>query len=86
MNSAPLTETAPPPGRSRPGGVRSWLLGVNPAAKLITAVVLSLGLIPAVDPVTGGVVLAVTAAAFAVLLELRQLTARPAARTAREPR
>lgn len=31
-------------------------------------------------------VLAVTAAAFAVLLELRQLTARPAARTAREPR
>ncbi|GAA3988381.1 energy-coupling factor transporter transmembrane component T family protein [Thermobifida alba] len=62
MNSAPLTETGPPSGRSRPGGVRSWLLGVNPAAKLITAVVLSLGLIPAVDPVTGGVVLAVTAA------------------------
>ncbi|MEY9213620.1 energy-coupling factor transporter transmembrane protein EcfT [Thermobifida halotolerans] len=46
----------------RPVGVRSWLLGVNPAAKLIAALVISFGLIPAVDPVTGGVVLAVTAA------------------------
>ncbi|GAA3750770.1 energy-coupling factor transport system permease protein [Spinactinospora alkalitolerans] len=39
------------------GGARYWLLRRNPAAKLIAALLLSLGLIPAVDPVTGGIVL-----------------------------
>ena len=57
--------TSAPAGRAAPGngqpGVRSWLLGINPAAKLIAACVISFGLIPAVDPVTGGIVLAVTA-------------------------
>lgn len=42
------------------GGARSWLVGVNPAAKLLAALVISLGLLPAVDPVTGGIVLAAT--------------------------
>ncbi|KUP97220.1 energy-coupling factor transporter transmembrane component T family protein [Thermobifida cellulosilytica] len=58
MSFASLSGTA----HGRPRGARSWLLGVNPAAKLVAALVLSLGLLPAVDPVTGGVVLAVTAA------------------------
>ncbi|GLU46674.1 energy-coupling factor transporter transmembrane component T family protein [Nocardiopsis ansamitocini] len=40
------------------GGARYWLLGLNPAAKVIAALVLSFGLIPAIDPVTGGIVLA----------------------------
>ncbi|TDQ53606.1 energy-coupling factor transporter transmembrane component T family protein [Actinorugispora endophytica] len=40
------------------GGARYWLLGFNPAAKLIAALVLAVGLVPAVDAVTGGVVLA----------------------------
>lgn len=44
------------------GGARYWLTGLNPAAKLLAALMIGIGLIPAVDAVTGGVVL------FAVLL------------------
>ncbi|GAB3714373.1 energy-coupling factor transporter transmembrane component T family protein [Nocardiopsis oceani] len=44
------------------GGARYWLMGRNPAAKLLAAMLIGLGLVPAVDAVTGGVVL------FAVLL------------------
>ncbi|MEE2038421.1 energy-coupling factor transporter transmembrane component T [Nocardiopsis sp. CT-R113] len=40
------------------GGARYWLARLNPAAKLLAALVLGIGLIPAVDAVTGGVVLA----------------------------
>ena len=39
------------------GGARAWLARSNPAAKLLAALVLALGMIPAVDAVTGGVVL-----------------------------
>ncbi|OLT26817.1 cobalt ABC transporter [Nocardiopsis sp. CNR-923] len=42
----------------RGGGARYWMTGLNPAAKLLAALVLGLGLVPAVDAVTGGVVLA----------------------------
>ncbi|MFV2195867.1 energy-coupling factor transporter transmembrane component T family protein [Nocardiopsis sp. LOL_012] len=44
------------------GGARHWLAARNPAAKLLAALVLGLGLVPAVDAVTGGVVLAVVLA------------------------
>ncbi|WP_179829639.1 energy-coupling factor transporter transmembrane component T family protein [Nocardiopsis aegyptia] len=47
--------TADGPGGT---GARAWLTGLNPAAKLLAALVLALGLVPAVDAVTGGVVLA----------------------------
>ncbi|MCY9787853.1 energy-coupling factor transporter transmembrane protein EcfT [Nocardiopsis sp. EMB25] len=40
------------------GGARYWMTGLNPAAKLLAALILALGLVPAVDAVTGGVVLA----------------------------
>lgn len=40
------------------GGARYWLLGFNPAAKLAAALLLAVGLVPAVDAVTCGVVLA----------------------------
>ncbi|MGQ4271265.1 energy-coupling factor transporter transmembrane component T family protein [Nocardiopsis changdeensis] len=39
------------------GGASTWLTRFNPAAKLLAALVLGLGLVPAVDAVTGGVVL-----------------------------
>ncbi|MDE3721578.1 energy-coupling factor transporter transmembrane component T [Nocardiopsis sp. N85] len=39
------------------GGARHWLTRFNPAAKLVAALILGLGLVPAVDAVTGGVVL-----------------------------
>ncbi|MEU3016367.1 energy-coupling factor transporter transmembrane component T [Nocardiopsis sp. NPDC007018] len=39
------------------GGARYWLTGLNPAAKLLAALIIGIGLIPAVDAVTGGVVL-----------------------------
>ena len=39
------------------GGIRYWLVGLNPAAKLLAALTLSIGLLPAMDAVTGGVVL-----------------------------
>lgn len=45
-------------------GARHWLTRFNPAAKLLAALVLALGLVPAADPVTGTVVLA---AALAVV-------------------
>jgi energy-coupling factor transport system permease protein len=44
------------------GGVRYWMTGLNPAAKLLAALAIAIGLIPAVDAVTGGLVL------FVVLL------------------
>jgi energy-coupling factor transport system permease protein len=40
------------------GGARFWLVGLNPAAKLLAALLLGVGLVPAVDAVTGGTVLA----------------------------
>lgn len=40
------------------GGARFWIAGLNPAAKLLAALLLGIGLVPAVDAVTGGVVLA----------------------------
>ncbi|WP_304453626.1 energy-coupling factor transporter transmembrane protein EcfT [Nocardiopsis sp. YSL2] len=49
---------APTVGVPVHGGARAWLTGLNPAAKLLAALVLALGLVPAVDAVTGGVVLA----------------------------
>lgn len=39
-------------------GPRLWMATFNPAAKLLAALVLALGLVPATDPVTGAVVLA----------------------------
>ena len=51
MSDGPLTLNRPRTG----SGHR--LTGLNPAAKLIAALVLGIGLIPAVDVVTGGIVL-----------------------------
>jgi energy-coupling factor transport system permease protein len=48
----PVTGTALPPAAT-------WLSRANPAAKLIAALLVAVGLLPAVDPVTGGLVLAV---------------------------
>ena len=42
-------------------GPRYWLSRFNPAAKLLAALVLALGLVPSADPVTGLVVLAAAA-------------------------
>ncbi|MDA8371967.1 MAG: energy-coupling factor transporter transmembrane component T [Nocardiopsaceae bacterium] len=43
-----------------PGGEdgRPWLVRANPAAKVVAALLVAAGLIPVVDPVSGGVVLA----------------------------
>lgn len=43
-------------------GTRHWLSRFNPAAKLLAALILALGLVPSADPVTGAVVLAAAAA------------------------
>lgn len=48
----PMTPDVP-----RRAGSRYWLAGLNPAAKLLAALVLALGLVPAVDAVTGSTVL-----------------------------
>ncbi|GAB3208029.1 energy-coupling factor transporter transmembrane component T family protein [Marinactinospora thermotolerans] len=40
------------------GGARTWLRRVNPAAKLLAALIMAFGLLVVVDPVTGGVALA----------------------------
>ncbi|RKS10651.1 energy-coupling factor transport system permease protein [Nocardiopsis sp. Huas11] len=56
--AARWTGDAPTVAAPGEGGARAWLTGLNPAAKLLAALVLALGLVPAVDAVTGGVVLA----------------------------
>ncbi|WP_017616230.1 energy-coupling factor transporter transmembrane component T family protein [Nocardiopsis salina] len=43
---------------SEGAGAAHWLSRFNPAAKIVAALVLAFGLIPATDPVTAGVVLA----------------------------
>lgn len=52
-------EADPMPG-SAPVPARRWFARVNPAAKVVAAVAIAAGLVPAVDPVTAGIVLAAT--------------------------
>ncbi|MFC6005230.1 energy-coupling factor transporter transmembrane component T family protein, partial [Streptomonospora nanhaiensis] len=48
----------PPAGPAAAAGRRAWLARANPAAKLLAAALVAAGLVPVVDPVTSGIVLA----------------------------
>ncbi|MDA0563065.1 energy-coupling factor transporter transmembrane protein EcfT [Streptomonospora sp. S1-112] len=50
--------TGPDPGPAAAPPPRAWLARANPAAKLLAAVLVAAGLVPVVDPVTSGLVLA----------------------------
>ncbi|ASU85218.1 energy-coupling factor transporter transmembrane protein EcfT [Nocardiopsis gilva YIM 90087] len=72
----PRDEPAPPPAGERAArpAARAWLRRANPAAKVVAALMVTAALIPTVDPVTPGVVLA----AIALLLPFAGIPRRTA--------